>query len=554
MIAGVVAVAASLVSCQKQHEEVAVKSPLTQKISRFARSEITADVSALSQGDQKALARLIGAGRVMDRICRDQVWSGNRALLEKLRAQRSPEGQERFHYFRINFGPWSDLDNDQPFIDGVPREKPKGANFYPEDMTKEEFEKWVATLSPDDQARAKGFFWTIRRDDQRNLKIVPYSREYHDDLVKAANLLREAATLTENESLKKYLTLRAAAFLNDDYYDSDVAWLELDAPLDITIGPYETYRDGLFGYKAAFEAFVTLRDDRETQNLSEYSTFLQELENNLPIESKYRNPKLGALAPLRVVNQVFVGGDPKAGIQTAAFNLPNDDRVVKKKGTKRVMLRNVQQAKFQTVLLPISRILVDQSQISHVAFDPFFTHIMAHELMHGLGPHSITAGRRQTTVRLELKELYSAIEEAKADVTGLWALQYLMDHGKIDRQMEQQLYVTYLASAFRSVRFGLNEAHGKGIALQFNYLMDEGGVVQDGSSGKHRVNLSKMKNAVEKLTRELLTLEAEGNYAKAKEMLEKYGVIRSALQKSLDQLKDVPVDIEPVFPLARREP
>lgn len=542
-----------MMSCQKGNKEVAVQPPLAGKIKRFAPTEITADISRLSTGDQRALMKLIDAGKVMDRIYREQVWSGNQALFEKLRGDKTPEGQERLHYFKINFGPWSALDHDQPFIDGVPAEKPKGANFYPEGMTKDEFEKWAAALSPEDQKKARGFFWVIRRDENRNLKIVPYSQQYRPQLEKTAGLLREAAALTDNASLKKYLTLRADAFLKDDYYDSDVAWMELDAPLDITIGPYETYDDELFNYKASFEGFITLRDDEETRKLSQYGSYLQELENHLPIDDKYKNPKLGGLAPLRVVNQVFVGGSSKAGVQTAAFNLPNDEKVVKEKGSKRVMLRNVQEAKFKSALVPISQTILDQAALGDLAFDPFFTHIVAHELMHGLGPHNIKIGGRDSTVRQQLKELYSPVEEAKADITGLWALQYLMDQGKIDKSMERKLYTTFLASMFRSVRFGLNEAHGKGVALQFNYLMDEGAFEHDAAAGTYRVNFEKVKAAVTKLTRELLTVEAEGSYDKAKALLDKYGVIRPYLQATLDKLKDVPTDIEPVFPLAKRQ-
>jgi hypothetical protein len=246
--------------------------------------------------------------------------------------------------------------------------------------------------------------------------------------------------------------------------------MDLDSPIDVTIWPYETYEDELFGYKAAFEAYVTLRDDAETAKLKQFSAYLQELEDHLPIDPKYRNPKLGAASPIRVVNEVFSSGEGNSGVQTAAFNLPNDERVVEQKGSKRVMLKNIQEAKFNKTLIPIARVVLSQSQQRDVSFEAFFTHVLAHELMHGLGPHIIKVGGRESTVRKELKETYSTIEEAKADITGLWALQYLMDKGVLDRQMERTIYTTFLASAFRSVRFGVQEAHGRGIALQFNYL------------------------------------------------------------------------------------
>jgi hypothetical protein len=384
------------------------------------------------------------------------------------------------------------------------------------------------------------------------LKAVAYSEEYREFLEPAARLLSEAAALTTNATLKNFLTRRAEAFASNDYYASDVAWMDLDSPIDVTIGPYETYEDELFSYKAAFEAFVTLRDEAESAKLARFSQYLQEIENNLPLEERYRNPKLGAASPIRVVDEVFASGDGNRGVQTAAFNLPNDERVVKEKGSKRVMLKNVQEAKFNQTLIPISKVIIDPSQQTQISFDAFFTHILAHELMHGLGPHNINVAGRQTTVRMELKELYSAIEEAKADITGLFALQYLIDKGVVDGQMEQTLYTTYLASSFRSVRFGITEAHGKGQALQFNYLVDEGAVKVNEDQSTFSVDQSRIKDAVRKLTYEILLLQAEGSYDQAKAMLDKYGVIRPAMQKALDRLKDVPIDIEPKFTLAQR--
>jgi hypothetical protein len=526
-------------------------SDLAEKIARFAPTQITADVSHFSAKDRQALDQLIVAGQLMDEIFLRQVWSGNVALLEKLKADASPEGQLKLLYFRINFGPWSRLDENKPFIEGVSEKKLPGANYYPEDMTKQEFEEWVKTLSPADQEKAKGFFYVIRRDAHGKLKLVSYSEEYRSWLEPAAQALREAAALTENQSLKNYLIKRASAFMSNDYYVSDVAWMELNAPIDVTIGPYETYEDELFGYKAAFEAFITLRDDAETAKLTKFSRYLQELENHLPIEARYRNPKLGAASPIRVVDEVFAGGDTKAGVQTAAFNLPNDERVIKEKGSKRVMLKNVQEAKFNQVLSPISRVALGSEQQSEISFDAFFTHILAHELMHGLGPHNIRVGGRATTVRKELQELYSAIEEAKADITGLWALQYLIDKGVVEKSLERPLYITFLASAFRSVRFGINEAHGKGVAVQFNYLIDEEAIQYQEPSGTFSVNFDKVREGVRKLTHDILTLQAEGSKEKAKALLDKYGVIRPEMKKTLDQLSGVPVDIEPKFPLAK---
>ncbi len=522
-------------------------TPLAQQIARFAPTPIKADISKLSNGDKEALKKLIEAAAVLDTIYLEQVWSGNLDLLKKVSADDSPEGRERLHYYLINMSPWSALDNNAPFIAGAPAERPKGANYYPEDMTKEEFTSWAAQLPPEEQARAKGFFTVIRRNADGHLSLSPYSKEYAALLSRAAGLLREAASLTDNNSLKSFLTKRADAFLSNDYVESDIAWMDLDSPIEPTIGPYEVYMDELFNYKAAFEAFITLRDEAETAKLNLFSSHLQEVENNLPIDPSYRNPSLGTLAPICVVDEIATGGEARPAVQTAAFNLPNDEQITKTRGSKRVLLKNVQEAKFSTCLVPISAVALDKTQQPLVAFDPFFTHILAHELMHGLGPHVITVGGRQTTVRQEMKELGSALEEAKADISGLFALQYLIDHGVLDRSMEQPLYATFLASVFRSVRFGINEAHGKGTAMIFNYLTDEHAFVLNSASGAYAVDFDRVKPAVAKLTGEIMTLQAKGDYDGAKALLDRYAVIRPPMQKILDKLAPVPVDIEPIF-------
>src|SRR5213078_2756221 len=404
--------------CGQNVRRQGTDNSLAAKIRRFAPTIMTANTARLSPNDRKVLQKIIAAAKLYDSLYLRQIWSGNETLLKKLQAEKTPLGRMRLHYFMINKGPWSQLDDNEPFVAGVPRRPPQ-ANFYPDDMTKDEFNSWLNTLSADEKEKATGYFYAIRRDTNGKLKTVPYSEEYREFLEPAAKLLREAAALTSNSTLKSFLEKRAAAFNTNDYYDSDVAWLDLDSPIDVTMGPYETYEDELFGYKAAFEAYVTLRDDAETAKLKQFSAYLQELEDHLPIDSRYRNPKLGAASPIRVVNEVFSSGEGNSGVQTAAFNLPNDERVVKEKGSKRIMLKNVQDAKFNKTLIPISRVVLDPAQQRDLAFDAFFTHILTHELMHGLGPHNITVNGQPTTVRLQLKELYSSIEEAKADVTGL---------------------------------------------------------------------------------------------------------------------------------------
>ncbi|MFZ0285927.1 MAG: hypothetical protein WAL32_11925, partial [Terriglobales bacterium] len=395
---------------------------LEQMAARFAPTPLRVDISGLSSGDRQALVKLIEAARILNDVYMKQLWDGDTALYARLQRDKSPLGEARLRYFWINKGPWSDIDQFKAFLPDVPPRKPLGANFYPVDMSKEAFERWVAQLAPKEQEDAKSFFTIIRwrentRSQTNNLIAIPYSQAYADDLTRAAGLLHEAAGLTDNDSLKKFLNLRADAFLSNDYYESDMAWMDLDAPLDVTIGPYETYTDELFGYKAAFEAYVNLRDEEETAKLSAFTAHLQDIENNLPLDPQYRNPKLGAAAPIRVVDEILSAGDGAHGVQTAAYNLPNDDRVVQQKGSKRVMLKNVQEAKFRSVLLPIARRTLTQDAMVDVTFEPFFTHILAHELMHGLGPHQIKVRGRDTTPREELKDLYGAIEECKADVT-----------------------------------------------------------------------------------------------------------------------------------------
>ena len=522
---------------------------LRRMTARFAPVDLTADISALPDRERQALAKLVEAARVLDALFLRQVWAGNEPMLLALLGDGSELGRARLHYFLLNKGPWSRLDRDEPFVPGAPP-KPPQANFYPPDAGKAEVEAWLATLGPPERTRATGFFTTIRRGPGGQLMAVPYSLEYQGELGQVALLLRDAAALTAQPSLKAFLAARADALVTNDYYASDVAWMELDSTIEPTIGPYEVYEDEWFNYKAAFEAFITIRDDAETGRLARFSSDLQAIEDSLPIDPKYRNPKLGAMAPIRVVNTVFSSGDANRGVQTAAFNLPNDERVVAEKGSKRVMLKNNQEAKFRMVLQPIASVALAAADRAHVSFEAFFTHILMHELMHGLGPHNITAGGRATTVRQELKETYSAIEEAKADVSGLFALHLLVDQGKLDASLALTMYTTYLASMFRSIRFGINEAHGRGVAIQLNYFLDHGGVTvaPDGTFG---VNGARIRQNVVDLTRDIMTLQAVGGYADAVRMIEQLAVVRPPVQAVLDRLTGVPVDIEPRFVTAQ---
>ena len=518
---------------------------LQAKSARFAPTDLTADITALPANEREALAHMVRAAQVMDALFLEQVWAGNEAMLYNLIKDESPLGKARLHEFLINKGPWARLDHNAVFIPGAPEKLPS-ANFYPDGATKDEVEKWINSLGGAEKTGATGFFTTIRRGPDGRFIAVPYSIEYQGELAIAAQHLRAAAAATAQPTLKAFLESRAAAFASNDYYESDVKWMELDATIEPTIGPYEVYEDEWFNYKAAFEAFITVKDRAESDKLQKFAGALQDIENNLPIDANYRNPKLGALAPIAVVNTVFSAGDANRGVQTAAFNLPNDERVIREKGSKRVMLKNNQQAKFDKVLVPISKVALSAADQGNVAFEAFFTHILMHELMHGLGPHDINVAGRATTVRQELKDTYSTIEEAKADISGLFALQFLVDKGQLDKSFEKTMYTTFLASAFRSLRFGVNEAHGRGQAIQLNYLLDRGAFTVNGD-GTFSVDNAKIRESVIALTREIMTLQAEGSYAKAKQMLDTLGVLRPQAKAVLDKLTSVPVDIEPRF-------
>lgn len=511
----------------------------------FAPVEIGADLSDLPTSERLALAHIVDAARVMDGLFLQQQWAGNPSLLLSLLGDQNATGKARLDFFLLNKGPWSRIEDNRSFIPGVP-DKPAGANFYPPDATRDEVAAWFDRLDGAARAEATGFFTTIRRGRDGEFTAVPYSVEYQGPLALAAEHLRAAARATTQPTLRRYLEYRADSFASNDYYDSDVAWMELDASIEPTIGPYEVYEDEWFNYKAAFEAFVTVRDTAASGNLTRFSDQLQGLEDTLPIDPAFRNPALGALAPIRVVNVVFTSGEANSGVQTAAFNLPNDERVVREKGSKRVMLKNVQEAKFEHVLTPISRVALPSAEQGDVTFDAFFTHILMHELMHGLGPGTITVDGVETTVRRQLRETYSTIEEAKADISGLWALHQLIDRGVLDSSLTRSMYTTFLASSFRSIRFGINEAHGRGVAIQLNSLLDAGAVTVD-SDGRFTVDHSRIRGAVTALTTELMTLQATGDVGAAERILEARGVVRPAVQRVLDRLGSVPTDIQPRY-------
>jgi hypothetical protein len=529
---------------------LALAPDAAERLNKFVPTPLTADLSALPEGERRALAELVAAGRLMDEIFLDQVWAGNNALREQLAASRDPAAPTGLELFMVHFGPWDRLEHDEPFLGTAA--KPPGANFYPADMTKETFEAYVAA-HPDQAEALRSTFTTIRRNAAGELVAVPYSQEYRDLLVPAAERLRKAAAATGNSSLRRFLELRAAAFLTDDYYESDMAWMDLDAPVEVTIGPYETYEDGLFGYKAAFEAFVTVALPEESAKLAGYKAELPWLERNLPIPDEHKNLQRGSESPIRVVDLVFSGGDTKAGVQTVAFNLPNDERVREAKGSKKVLLHNVLRAKYDQILVPIAQRTLAADQVNRISFDAFFNEVLHHELGHGLGPGRIRKDGKETEVRLELQELYSPLEEAKADVIGVYNIYALVERGKMPRELLDTLPATYLAGLFRSARFGVHEAHGQGVVSQFNYLQEKGAITVD-AEGRYRVVIEKFPGAIRDLLHDYLMLQATGDYAGTQAFMAKYGQPSPALIAAIDRLGDVPVDIRPIYPQAVAAP
>lgn len=529
-----------------------LSSDIPETISKFPRTVIDYDHSLLNQEDQKVLAVLIEASRFIDNIYWKQVSEENPALRKQLltSASTSEKYKQALELFDLMKGRWNRLEEDKPFIGpfGDQGKKPLGAAFYPVDMTKEEFEKWIAS-NPGDKEKFEGLFTVIRRENGK-LKSIPYSQYYKSDLEPAAAKLREAAQLTSNASLKTFLTKRADAFLSDDYYASDVAWIDLNSAIEVVIGPYEVYEDGLFNYKASYECFVTVVDKAESEKLAVYLKHIPDMERGLPIPDEHKNPNRGSSTALKIVQEVFTTGEARSGVQTSAFNLPNDEKVREGKGFKNVLIKNVMQAKFSQSGEPIAQRILDPSQVSKLSFDAYFNDVLFHELSHGVGPGMIKGpdGKRVDN-RILLKNLYSTLEECKADVVGVWNLLYAIDQKLITSFDAETLYATNVGLLFRSMRFGIGEAHGRGTAVQWNWYREKGAIVPSGEN-RFKVDYAKMHEAVKSLSNELLMIEATGDFQRAERLLEKYGVTSDEINRVTESLKGIPVDIAPVFPTA----
>ncbi len=538
-----------LFSCGGNKKQNEGQSMIEKKARQFARTEIKYDDSRLSERQKLVIEKLYRAAKIIDDIFLDQVYSKNREIKKTLENAQTDKDQWTRYYFNIMFGPFDRLDHNKPFYGTEP--KPLGANFYPEDMTKEEFESWIKAHPEDEEAFRSEFTVIRRRGDA--LVAIPYSEYYKKELSQAAAYLKEAADYADNPSLKNYLITRAEAFLSNDYFESDMAWMDLkDHDIEVVIGPYEVYEDELFNYKASFECFLTLRDPEESEKLALFGSYLNDMEKGLPIPDQYKNFERGSESPIVVTNEIFSAGDTKAGVQTLAFNLPNDERVREAKGSKKVMLKNMHEAKFNKLLKPIAEIILDPEQLPLVTFDGFFNHTLMHEMSHGLGPGIITVKGRKTEVRRELKETYSKIEECKADVLGMYNNLFMIKKGVYPESFANEMWVTFLAGTFRSVRFGINEAHGAGNAVIYNYLLEKGAYEYDESAEKVKVNFDKIYPAVKELANKLLVIQAKGDYDGAKQLLADYAVESPSMAALRSKLTGLPVDIRPVFEIEKK--
>ena len=515
---------------------------LQARVADFAPAEIGFDAGVLEDWEKAVLAKLVEASDVMHELFARQVSRDNPTWAGRVASRGATDPAAL--YYDIMVGPWDRQADHAPFL--AAGEKPAGAGYYPEDMTAARLEAWLRAHPSDREAFESPF--TLIEADGDSLWAVPYSEAFGPELERAAALLREAASLSRNETLSAYLEARAASFLSNDYYPSDMAWMDIAGTrIEPTIGPYEVYEDNLMGLKAAFESFVTVADAEASAELDTLKSALRMLEESLPIADRHKNLDRGFESPMRVVDVVYTAGDTRAGVQTIAFNLPNDERVRAAKGSKKVMLRNVSQAKFDQILTPIAARVLSAELLADVRFQPWFTSVLMHELAHGLGPGFITRGGERMTVNQALRERYSAIEEAKADVVGLHNLTVLRDRGLYDEEFVRAAFVSELPDLFRSIRFGASEAHGQANLVQFNWLWEKGALSFDEGAGTFSVDVPAMEGAVRSLATELLTLQAEGSYERAGEILAEYGRMRPEIERAVARLGDVPVDIRPRY-------
>lgn len=517
-------------NCKKSSPETEknqeVETP--DSLKSYATVRLETDLSHLTDNEKEMLRIFIEVSDIMDELFWYEAYGDKNELLSKVSGPMK-------NYVEINYGPWDRLDNMKPFVKGFDA-KPLGANFYPLDMTVEEFEK--ANLP-----EGKSLYTFVRRNDNGNLYTIPYHVQFRDQISKAAGLLRKAASLAEDAGLITYLELRARALETDDYFESDIAWMNMKTNrLDFVVGPIETYEDQLFGYKAAHEAYILVKDMEWSQRLEKFAKFLPELQKNLPVDARYKSEVPGTDSDLNAYDVVYYAGDCNAGGKTIAINLPNDERVQLEKGTRRLQLKNAMRAKFDKILLPISDVLIDESQRKHIKFDAFFANVMFHEVAHGLGIKNTINGKG--TVREALKEQQSHLEEGKADILGLYMVNQLLAKGELEGQKEDYM-VTFLAGIFRSVRFGAS-AHGSANMICFNYFQEHGAFNRT-ADGTYVVDFTKMETAMNGLSELILKLQGDGDYEGVKKLTEEKGHISPELQKDLDRLKSAGIPDDIVF-------
>ena len=531
---GLVLSAILLTACGQEPEpQVSISTPDTAEVRPeiYADFTLTADLGHLGDEQKQMIALLIEASEIMDDLFWRQSFGDDYAAwLDSLDDARTRQFAE------LNYGPWDALDDDKPFVAGF-GPKPLGAQFYPADMSREEFENAFLPGKAD-------LYSFVRRDSEGKLTLVPYHVEYRDELAAAADLLREAAKFAKSADFANYLKLRAAALISDDFQLSDMYWMDVkDNEIDVVIGPIETYLDRLFGYRAAYESYVLVKDLEWSDRLSRFAGFLPVLQEGLPVPDAYKQESPGTNADLNAYDVVYYAGHSNAGSKTIAINLPNDEEVQLQKGSRRLQLKNAMQAKYEKILEPIADVLIDESQRKHITFDAFFSNTMFHEVAHGLGIKNTINGKG--TVQHALQEYASSMEEGKADILGLYMITELHKAGELGDVDLRDFYVTFMAGIFRSVRFGAASAHGKANMLRFNYFLDAGAFVRDADSGRYSVDFERFGEAIASLSRRLLTLQGDGDYEGAKELTETKGIITPALQADLDRLTEanIPVDI-----------
>jgi hypothetical protein len=512
---------------------------------KVARIDMATDTAFLSAEEKQVVNLLIQASDQMTHIYLRQRDASYPDVRDAIVHNRRADRDLLLDWYDANLGPWDAFDELRPFWGTAPM--PEGAGFYPTDLTKAEFDAYLAA-HPAEKPALTSLYTVVRRDGAR-LVAIPYSVAYRDWLEPAAKLLEQAAAITTNPSLKKFLSLRAQSFRTDEYFDSEIAWMDLqDTPIEVAIGPYEVYTDRLYGAKAAFESFVTLKDPAESAALDKYKKYLRDMEANLPVDARYKNFTRGFESPIAVAEQICGGGDNLSGPQTIAFNLPNDERVREAKGAKKVILSNVLGAKYERILKPIGPLVLVPEQAALVVKKYMQLETLFHELSHSLGPGTIDMAGRKTTVSDELKDQASAMEEAKADVMGVWNLLLMMEKGELPVAEKDQLFATYFAGIFRAMRWGTEEAHGRGAAMQFGYLATKGAFAWDAAARRYRIDLPKMESGIRELLREMIMLQGNGDYAGTKAMLDRWVALEPQAKGVIASMTAIPVDIQPIYP------